>query len=203
MHISEGVLSMPVLAAGAAMTVAGTAVGLKKMNYDRLPQVAILSAAFFLASLVHIPIGPASVHLVLTGLLGILLGWAAFPAILIGLALQGVLFQYGGLTGLGLNTLNMALPAVLCYYLFGPWARRPSPGLSGTGAFLAGFGAVFLSGLMVGLSLVCTGESFLGAAKTVVIAHVPVMILEGIITVICVQFLKKVKPEVLDVAYTT
>ena len=113
MHISEGVLSTPVLLSGAALTVVGTAIGLKKMDYDRIPQVAVLSAAFFVASLIHVPIGPSSVHLILNGLLGLLLGWAAFPAILVGLALQALLFQYGGLIVLGVNTFNMAMPAVV------------------------------------------------------------------------------------------
>jgi len=42
MHISEGVLSTPVLFTGVAITVAGCAVGFKKMDYDRIPQVAFL-----------------------------------------------------------------------------------------------------------------------------------------------------------------
>ena len=115
MHISEGVLSPSVLIAGAALTTAGVAVGLKRLDLEEIPSMGILSAGFFVASLVHVPIGPASVHLVLNGLLGLILGWKAFPAILVGLALQGLLFQFGGITTLGVNTLNMALPAVICY----------------------------------------------------------------------------------------
>ncbi|MBU2547513.1 MAG: cobalt transporter CbiM [Proteobacteria bacterium] len=201
MHISEGVLSVPVLLSGAALTAAGTAVGLKKMDYDRLPQVAIMAAVFFVASLIHVPIGPSSVHLILNGLLGVLLGWSAFPAILIGLTLHAVLFQFGGLTSLGVNTLNMALPAVVCFYLFGPWIRNPRSALASTACFLAGFGAVFLASLMMGLSLFLTGESFVQAAQLIVAAHLPVMIAEGIFTAIAVQFLKKVRPEVLHVIY--
>ena len=75
MHISEGILGAPVLASGAALTVAGTAIGLKKMDYEKLPAVALLSAVFFIASLVHVPVGPAAAHLVLSGLCGVLLGW--------------------------------------------------------------------------------------------------------------------------------
>ncbi len=120
MHISEGVLSTPVLISGAALAVAGTTIGLKKMDYERIPQVAVLSAAFFIASLLHVPIGPSSVHLILNGLMGLLLGWVAFPAILVGLLLQAILFQYGGLTSLGVNTVTMALPAVICFFLLGP-----------------------------------------------------------------------------------
>ena len=117
MHISEGILGAPVLAAGAALTVAGTAIGLKKMDYEKLPAVALLSAVFFIASLVHVPVGPAAAHLVLNGLCGLLLGWCAFPAILVGVSLHAILFQFGGLTTLGVNTFNMAFPAVIMGYI--------------------------------------------------------------------------------------
>ncbi|MGD8881735.1 MAG: energy-coupling factor ABC transporter permease, partial [Desulfobacterales bacterium] len=92
MHISEGVLSGPVLISGGALTAAGTAIGLKKLDYDRIAQAGILAAAFFVASLIHVPIGPANAHLILNGLVGLLLGWAAFPVILVALVLQAVLF---------------------------------------------------------------------------------------------------------------
>ncbi|MDO9586042.1 MAG: cobalt transporter CbiM, partial [Syntrophales bacterium] len=113
MHISEGVLSAPVLVAGALLTVGGTAWGLKKMDYEKIPEVAVLSSAFFVASLIHVPVGPSSAHLILNGLVGLLLGWMAFPSILVALALQALLFQSGGFTTLGVNAFNMAAPAVL------------------------------------------------------------------------------------------
>ena len=97
MHISEGVLSAPVLISGGALTVAGTAIGLKRLDYDKITHVGILSAAFFVASLIHVNVGPASVHLILNGIVGLLLGWAAVPAILVALTLQALFFQFGGL----------------------------------------------------------------------------------------------------------
>jgi len=39
-------------------------------------------------------------------------------------------------------------------------------------------------------------------SKLVIIAHFPIMIIEGIMTVFCVAFLKKVKPEMLGVTHT-
>jgi cobalt/nickel transport system permease protein len=202
MHISEGVLSPSVLMAGAALTAAGVAIGLKKTDPEDIPKVGILSAAFFVASLVHVPIGPASVHLVLNGLLGLILGWKAFPAILVGLALQALLFQFGGITSLGVNTLNMALPAVICYYLFG-WGVRGSakmPVVTVT-AFVCGSFAILISGVMVGFSLYFTGEAFLPAAKLVILAHLPVMLIEGVLTAACAVFIRKVKPELLGGQY--
>ena len=120
MHISEGALSPAMLGAGAALTVVGTAIGLRRLDYDRIMTVAILSSAFFVGSLIHVPIGLSSAHLILNGLLGAILGWAAFPAILTALLLQAVLFQFGGITVLGVNTFNVAGPAVCASICSGP-----------------------------------------------------------------------------------
>jgi cobalt/nickel transport system permease protein len=196
MHISEGILSAPVLVSGAGLAAAGTAVGLARLDYDRIAQVGVMSAAFFVASLIHVPFGPASVHLVLNGVVGLLLGWGAFPAILVALLLQGVLFQYGGITTLGINTVNMALPAVLCYFLFARFLWK-SPAWAAAAAFACGALSVLFSGLMVGATLIFTEEDFLEVAGAIVAAHVPVMIIEGIVTVVCVGFLKKVQPDML------
>lgn len=105
MHVSEGILSGPVLVSGAALAAVGTGIGLKRLDYDDIAKAGMLSAGFFVASLIHIPIGPANAHLILSGLVGLLLGWGAFPAILVGVSLQAVLFQFGGITTLGVIPL--------------------------------------------------------------------------------------------------
>ena len=196
MHISEGVLSAPVLVSGGVLAAAGTAIGLKKIDYDHLAQVGILSATFFVASLVHVPIGPSNVHLIMNGIVGLLLGWAAFPAILVALLLQGVFFQFGGITTLGVNTIIMALPAVICYYLFAPLLHKDRKYLLLAG-FGCGFCAVLFGGVVVGLALMFTEENFLKVAVIVFTAHIPVMIIEGMVTAFCVAFLKKVQPAML------
>ena len=157
----------------------------------------MLSAAFFVASLIHIPIGPANAHLVLNGLVGLLLGWGAFPTILVAVALQGALFQFGGITTLGVNTVILALPAVLCYLIFGRLVLK-----SARTAAAAGFGSgclsVALSGLLLGLSLIFTDENFLEVFGIVFAAHIPIMIIEGFLTSICVAFLRRVQPEMMN-----
>ena len=199
MHISEGVLSPAGLGLGAALAALGTAVGLRRLDYERLMTVAILAAAFFVGSLIHVPIGPASGHLVLNGLLGAILGWAAFPAILVALMLQAVLFQYGGITVLGVNTFNMALPAVLCFYLMRPLMIRPGRTRL-VGAFCCGALAVAGAGLLTALSLAYTDQGFVRAAQLLFLAHVPVMIVEGIVTALTVSFLARVRPELLSLS---
>jgi cobalt/nickel transport system permease protein len=201
MHISEGVLSAPVLATGAALAAAGISVGLKKMDYEKIPHVAVLSSAFFVASLIHVPIGPSNAHLIINGINGLLLGWLCFPSILVALALQAILFQFGGITVLGVNTVNMALPGVICYFIFGRIVNHERRALALAAAFACGAFAVFLSGVLVAVSLLFTEKSFLSVAELIILAHLPIMVIEGIITLFCVAFLKRVKPELLGGIY--
>lgn len=198
MHIAEGVLSPAVLGAGAALGAAGVAWGLRRMDGERIMEVGILSAAFFVGSLIHVPIGVASAHLLLTGLLGVLLGWAAFPAILAALLLQGLLFQYGGLTTLGVNTASMGSSAVLAWYAW-RGIRRVWPGKTGqkVAAFCGGALGVAIAALLTALALAFTDEGFLTAAKILLAAHLPVMAAEGFITMITVGFIARVRPEML------
>ncbi len=196
MHISEGYLSAPVLMAGATAGVAGVAVGMKKLDYDHMAQTGIVAAVFFVASLVRVPLGASGAHLILNGLAGLLLGWAAFPAIAVALLLQAVFFQHGGLTTLGVNTVIMAGPAVLCHYLFRSLVIKD--GLPGrVSAFATGMLSVLFGVLILAAALVATGDAFYEVSWALVGVHVFVMVIEGVITVFCVDFLKKVQPELL------
>jgi len=197
MHISEGVLSGPVLAAGGVIALAGAAWGLRKLDARNLPRAALLSSAFFVANLVHVPLGPSNVHLILNGLLGILLGWAAFPALLVALALHALLFQFGGFIVLGANTTNLALPAVLCYLLLSPLVRSANRVTVLVAGFAAGAFSVSLAGIMAALSLYLSGSAFLTSAQALLLAHLPVAVVEGLITALVLGFLRQVKPEML------
>lgn len=198
MHISDGILAQPALVTGAVAAAAGVALGLRKLDDERIPRVAVLSSAFFVASLLPVPLGLSSIHLVLCGLMGVLLGWAAFPAVLIALLLQKLLFGVGGLTTLGVNTCTMAAPAVVCHYLFG-WGVRKRGRRS---IFVFGFGAgclgVLLGAALTCLALLASGKAFLVVAEAVAVPHLAVAAVEGLITGYIAGFLRKVKPELLD-----
>ena len=198
MHISEGILSAPVLTGGAVLTTVGTAVGLKKLDYDRIMTVSLLSATFFVASLIHVPLGPGSVHLLLSGLLGIILGWSAFPAIVVALMLQALFFQYGGIIVLGVNALVIAGPAVLCGVLLRPRLQK-SVKQRTIAAFLAGFCSILLSAILMALALYLSDHGFLKVAGLVLLSHLPVMLIEGVITLFVVNFLARVQPEILSI----
>src|SRR5260370_37530133 len=91
-----------------------------RIEDDEIPRIALLTAAFFVVSLIHVPVPglPTSAHLLCNGLLGVVLGRRAALAIPIGLLLQAVLLQHGDLTTLGGNTCVMGLPALVAWELF-------------------------------------------------------------------------------------
>lgn len=201
MHISEGVLSAPVLAAGAGMAVIGLAIGLKKMNQEEITLAGVMAAAFFLASLIHVPVGFGSAHLLLIGLIGVILGWVAFPAIFVALALQGLLFQYGGITTIGVNLASMGYAAVFSWYVF-RWLRTliPTPAGCKIAGFIAGFFGVAFASFLAAVALAFTSEGFLAAAVALFLAHLPIMIVEGIVTMLTVAFLARMRPELLGIS---
>lgn len=195
MHIAEGVLSPVILGSGAVLAALGVTLGLRRLEYERLMTVAVAAAVFFVGSLVHVPVGLSSAHLILNGLVGVLLGWGAFPAILVALLLQGILFQYGGITVLGVNTVTMATPAVLSAWLFRPLLLRFRWRFFG--GFCTGACSVAGAALLTALALGMTDEGFVGAAQVLLVAHLPVMVVEGIVTALIVGFLARVRPAVL------
>ncbi len=197
-HIPDGVLSWPVLASGIVTSLAGCAYGLKKLEPMAIPRTAVLSASFFVAALVHFPVGPTSVHLMLNGLIGLLLGWVAVPAIMIGLLLQALLFGFGGMIVLGVNTFNLALPALLCHGLFQLSRKSHNHKLIILTAGICGFLGVSLTAVLVALSLALSGKEFISAAQLVVFAHLPIMVIESVFTASAIALLLRVKPAALD-----
>ncbi len=196
MHLSEGVLSLPVIVTGAAGAAIGLWQGLRRTSGEDVPRLAMMAAVFFLASFIHFPIGVSSIHLILSGLTGIFLGWGAFPAIFTGLLLQAVLFQFGGLTTLGVNAVAMAGPAVLCSFLFAPLLRRGGKHAF-WGAFFAGACSIALAATLMALALALSGKQFLPAAKLLLFGNSPLMAVEGLITASIYSFVLKVKPEII------
>lgn len=213
MHIPDGILPAPVCVAGYAIAGGVTWVALRQINKHsnpqaEVPKAALLAAAFFVGSSLSLPVPPVSVHLVLNGLLGAVLGWYAWPAILIGLLLQAVLLGHGGLTTLGVDAVMMGVPALLVGQLFRQrhrFAKTLSPKLSlGIFSFLAGAIGVGLSALIFFALVIFTIPSTLdqGAEQSfltaLMVAHVPLIFLEGMFTVLLCFFLLRVKPELLE-----
>ncbi len=210
MHIPDGYLPTAVCAAGYVAAVPVTAFALYKIKKEgdpreKIPKASLLIAAFFVASWIHIPVPPTSVHLVLSGLMGAVLGYFAFPAILIGLFLQAVMFGHGGLSTLGVNAIVIGLPSLVAYHifrlrtLFGE-ANRTLTGILG---FLASLCAI---GISTGLFIVILinfipadldADEERNAILALALGHVPLMFIEGAFTAFVAMFLLRVRPQML------
>ncbi len=194
MHIVDGALSNEVVIAGGIAAAAGLGLGLKSLTLEKVPAAGMLSATFFVASLVHVPVGPSSVHLIMNGLAGLVLGWAAFPALFVGLLLQAVFFGFGGLTVLGVNTVAIALPAVVVGMVCRAGVANPDSRLSALAGAVAGGGAIALTAVFVAFVLWASGNEFVPAAKLVVLAHVPVAVIEALVCAAAVVLVRRVNP---------
>jgi cobalt/nickel transport system permease protein len=193
MHISDGILPASVWI--GSYIIAGTLVAytIRRISPEDIPKIAVMTSCFFVASLIHIPLGPTSVHLALNGLCGIILGKMAFLSIFVGLIMQALLFKHGGITTIGANSLMMSLPALLASRIFKIGRKRViSAGISGGGA-------VFLSSLILALFLMSTGCEFFGVAKYTVFAHLPVVVIEGMVSSLVISFILRVRPKILNI----
>lgn len=200
-HLSDGVLTWPWWAGGLAVAGLLALLAAWRIRDEEIPQIALLTAAFFVASLIHVRIGPTSAHLLLNGLVGVVLGRRAALAIPVGLFLQAVLIGHGGLLTLGVNSCVMVLPALLAWQMFPVLLRVP---------FLKR--QWFAIGLVIGLSAALTTvtlnclvlawggiEGWPSLAKGVLLVHLfTVVPIEGIILGFTVSFLAQVKPEMLS-----
>lgn len=197
MHISDGILSTPVIAGGWVVAAGLTAVTMRNMTLEEVPKISVLTAVYFVADLVHVPAGPTSVHLILNGLMAVILGLRAFPAVALGTALQTLLLGHGGVTVIGQNVVDLGGGALVAY---GVWQLRHLTRFKRRevvfGA-LAGAIGVFASGMLMATAMVLSGREFFVQAKLVVIAHSIIMVLEAIVAGTCAGFLARVKPEAL------
>jgi cobalt/nickel transport system permease protein len=203
MHIGEGILSATpagqgVLLVGAVAAAAGTFVGLRRLDEEQIPKAAVLGSAFFIAASIQVPVGAhATAHLILSGLMGLVLGWAVFPVVLVGLILQMAFFSIGGPTVLGLNTVVMALPGVVCYYVFGAGARGGSSKIVYAAGFSAGSLGVILGALLSSFALLIADQRFALLASGFFALHLLVALVEGLVTGSVIVLLRQVRPAVL------
>ncbi|MBL8579898.1 MAG: cobalt transporter CbiM [Mesorhizobium sp.] len=197
-HIADGILSLPVLSGASILAAAGVAYGLRQIDDRAIARISILSATFFAVSLVSVPVGPASVHLLLSALLGIILGPGIFLATVVALALQAVMFGFGGLTTLGVNTFNIAMPGFLVGVLVGPYIRRTHnvAGAAFAAALSAGL-CVFLTGILVAMDLWLSSPDYIPVARIVLITYTPLAIGEALVCAAIVTFLKRANPDLL------
>ncbi len=128
-----------------------------------------------------------------------MLGILAFPCIFVALVLQCFLFGFGGVTMIGINTVNMGVPALVAYLIFKTGTKldirsETKSKVSLFGA-IAGGVAVMLALLLFAAELTTIGDVFLETTIVVVTAHIPIIAIEAIFTGVLAGFIATVEPK--------
>ena len=213
MHIPDGIIPGQICVLGYALSGGVTWYALKQIKrgndaQSALPKAAMLTAAFFVGSSINLPIPPVSVHLVLNGLLGTILGWFAWPAILVGLFLQSLLLGHGGLTTLGVNALLIGIPALLAFGVYELRHRAPTKlhpelkfrlfsflaGMTGLGLSACIFLSLILFTIPADLDISTEQTALMG----LLLAHLPLVLIEGVFTTMLASFLHRINPELVE-----
>lgn len=84
---------------------------------------------------------------------------------------------------LGVNTFTMGFSAVVAGYVFRGLCRAwPTPAGQKIAAFCGGALGVLGAGLLTAVALASSDEGFATAARLLFLAHLPIMLAEGLIT---------------------
>ncbi len=198
MHISDGVLSVEVASSLGIVSLALCTYSIKSIKSENISLVAAMSALFFIASFIHIPLGPTQIHLLLISVIGLFLGKAVFLSLAIALLLQALLLGYGGLTSLGANIIIMGVPAFLVFLLNKlNFFRSLDEKIR---FFLYGSLGIAFSVVLLALVLYFAKDEYLLASYSLVVANIPAIILEGLITLFLLLYIKKSIPKLLKEA---
>jgi cobalt/nickel transport system permease protein len=190
MHIADGIIDTRICIAAHAISLGMIYLCSRRVDAEEIPKMGITGAALFVVSLIHIPFAGTSIHPALFGIAGIILGKRAFPVIYAVLLFQSLIFQHGGLITLGVNALNMGAGAFAAWFI---WKQKYIPEV--LRAMLAGFAGVIIPVLLMGIEFMLTGY---GRGIFVIFSvYVFAAMAEAVISLIVVQFFRKVKSDIL------
>jgi cobalt/nickel transport system permease protein len=207
LHAPDGFLSLPIAALMWIVTIVVTAYAVRRTNetFDEraIPLMGVTAAFIFAAQMFNFQVvGGTSGHLLGGVLAAVLLGpWAGTLVMVAVVAVQGLVFQDGGLVVMGANVFNMgiigtlggyAVYRTLCAVLGGEQrARLPAAGIA---AWLSVFAAAGAMAVELGLS----GTVDLAVALTAMLSiHALIGIGEALITMAALAFVQVTRPDLL------
>ena len=210
MHIPDGFLSPSVFTTAFVITIIFWAISFKKtrLTDKQVPIMGLLTALFFAAQMMNYPIvfGTPTAHLIGGAAIGLILGpYAGCISMTVILVLQSLLFGDGGITALGANVLNMGIIGI-----FVPCALflLMNKFLKGTGKklytviFVSAFAGDVLAAIAAGTELALSQPTFQYglsvAVPAMAINHSIIGAAEGIVTMVLIGTLLKLRPDVLE-----
>jgi cobalt/nickel transport system permease protein len=206
-HIPDGFLTPAVAVIGWAIAVVLIAVALRQTRRqldDRIvPMMGVLAAFIFAAQAITFPVAAGtSGHLIGAALAAIVMGpWAALLIMTAVVAVQGLIYQDGGLIVMGWNIVNMGAMAAFCGFLSYTQARRLGGGTRNAvlaASFAAGWISVVAASAATAIELAASGTAPLALAMAAMTSvHGLIGIGEGLITAAAVGLLLATRPELL------
>jgi cobalt/nickel transport system permease protein len=204
LHIPDGFLSIVVSIICWAITIATLGFAISKTNKalgeKQVPLMGVMAAFIFAAQMINFPVaGGTSGHLLGGALAAIVLGpWAAMLVMTAVVAVQGLLFQDGGLLVMGANILNMGLiTAVIGYGLYRSTANQSKKvklAVAGVAAWLS----VMAGALLTSIQLWLSGTSQLQIVIPAMLGvHAVIGLGEAVITVAALTFIFQTRPDLV------
>jgi cobalt/nickel transport system permease protein len=205
MHIPDGFLSLTISLIFWAITIITVGIAISKTNKalgeKQVPLMGIMAAFIFAAQMLNFPVaGGTSGHFLGGALAAIILGpWAAILVMTSVIAVQGLLFQDGGLLVMGANIFNMGLlTAMIGFGLYrSVIGRRKGVRLAVAG--VSAWIAVVTAALLCSLELWLSGTSRLQIVLPAMLGvHVLIGLGEALITVAALAFIERTRPDLLS-----
>ncbi len=195
-------------ASGGAIIYASKKVKLE-IDEKKIPLMGVLGALIFAAQMINftIPGTGSSGHLGGGMILAILLGpYAAFLTIASVLIIQALFFADGGLLALGCNIFNIGVfPCLVAYPLIyrNIVRHNPTAGKITVASVASSVLALQMGAFSVVLQTLLSGRSELPFTSFVLAMqpiHLAIGVVEGFITAGIVNFVRQVRPEILEEA---
>ena len=205
MHIPDGFLSLVMSLIFWAITIVTVGIAISKTNKSlgekQVPLMGVMAAFIFAAQMLNFPVaGGTSGHFLGGALAAIVLGpWAGILVMTAVIAVQGLLFQDGGLLVMGANIFNMGLlTAMIGFGLYRSVIGR-SKGVRLSVAGVAAWLATVTASLVASIQLWLSGTSRLEIVLPAMVGvHVLIGIGEALITVAALAFIEQTRPDLLS-----
>jgi cobalt/nickel transport system permease protein len=210
MHIPDGFLTPYVIIPTFIIAIVFWGISIKKakITEQQVPIMGLLTALFFAAMMMNYPIvGGTTAHLLGGATIGLILGpFAGCLSITVILVLQAFLFGDGGLTAMGANVLNMGiigvfLPCVIFLVANKVFKLKSTTSIFATifiSAFVGDLMAAISAGTELGLSQPIFTYGLNIAVPAMAINHSIIGVGEGIVTVIIIGTLLRLRPDILE-----
>ncbi|RAP50911.1 MAG: hypothetical protein BZ136_00380 [Methanosphaera sp. rholeuAM74] len=202
MHVPDGFISDPIqLGIYAIIYIVLMALIINKYRKNHtekdIPKIALFTVVILIVQLIELPLPvPACVHISLITVMALYdLESSALVYTFVTLA-QAFLGE-GGISTLGINMLNLAIIAPYIAYYAYKAIQRYDKNLA---LFLSGFITITLLGIIVSIEYAIAGTYPITFGLTVITPiEMIVGVIEGFVTIVVMNALHKIKPELTPV----